>query len=378
MISLFKNKNIFLTSLLLLLLCISCSSDNNTSTNEESDPIAEEMDDDDTQGEEGGEETTGDEGNDDTGEGGEETDNGEGTDEEGTGDEGDDTGEEGTDDEGTGDDEGMDSETGDEEGNDDGGEDTDEDGTADGSNLIFSDEFEGSALDESKWRYQRGAWNGSNVQNCYVDENTTVSDGTLKITAKYEPGHDCFNVPIDFTSGFVQTKDRVFWTYGYFEARVKVPASNSTWPAFWMSPQEEVYGAWPRSGEIDIFEIRGHNMTESSGNAHWGNSSGDRRQEKGVFEYEDATQWHVYAVEWTEGELNFYIDDEWYHTINNFRAPNATEHPGPFNIDFYIRLNMAVGGNFLSEPHNDAYQNIDQLPAVMEVDYVRVYSEKPD
>ena len=341
MITIFKNKGIFLTSLLLL-LCISCSSDNNTNTNEDADPVAEEMDDDETQGEDGGEETEG---------------------EEGTGDEG------------------TDGETGDEEGNDDagdGGEDTDDEGTADASNLIFSDEFEGSELDESKWSYQRGAWNGSNVQNCYVDENTTVSDGTLKITAKYEPGHDCFNVPIDFTSGFVQTKNRVFWTYGYFEARVKVPASNSTWPAFWMSPQEDVYGAWPRSGEIDIFEIRGHNMTESSGNAHWGNSSGDRRQEKGVFQYEDATQWHVYAVEWTEGELNFYIDGEWYHTINNFRAPNATEHPGPFNIDFYIRLNMAVGGTFLSEPHNDAYQNIDQLPAVMEVDYVRVYNEKPD
>jgi beta-glucanase (GH16 family) len=243
--------------------------------------------------------------------------------------------------------------------------------------LIWSDEFEGAALDEEKWTYQRGAWNGSNVQNCYVDENTTVADGVLKITAKYQPGYDCFNTVRDFTSGFVQTKNTINWTYGYFEARVRVPDSDSTWPAFWMSPQEAVYGAWPQSGEIDIFEIRGYDMTKSFGNAHWGISASERRQEKGEYEVGDANNWHVYAVDWVEGELQYYIDGEWYHTINDFRAPNATEHPGPFNIGFFLRLNVAVGGTYLREPYDDANNSINQLPAVMEVDYVRVYSEKP-
>lgn len=246
------------------------------------------------------------------------------------------------------------------------------------NDLIWSDEFDGDVLDETKWSYQRGGWNGSNVQNCYVDENTSVSDGSLIITAKYEPGFDCFNATTDFTSGFIQTKDRIDWTYGYFEARVKLPASNSTWPAFWMSPQDAIYGTWPRSGEIDIFEVKGHDITKSFGNAHWGISASDKRQEKGTFEIEDVTQWHLYAVEWIEGELNFYIDDVWYHTINDFRAPNATVHPGPFNIGYYLRLNMAVGGDFLDEPHNDANHNLNQLPATMEVDYVRVYNKKPD
>jgi len=214
------------------------------------------------------------------------------------------------------------------------------------SGLLWSDEFEGTLLDETKWSYQRGGWNGSNVQNCYVDENTTVENGVLKITSKYEQGYDCFNGAKDFTSGFIQTKDRANWTYGYFEAKVKVPASNSTWPSFWLSPQDPIYGPWPQSGEIDVFEIKGHDMTKSYGNAHWGNVAGDQRQEKGIYEFEDATQWHVYAVEWTEGELNFYIDNVWYHTINDFKEPNATEHPGPFNIGFYIRLNMAVGGDY--------------------------------
>lgn len=266
--------------------------------------------------------------------------------------------------------------------NDDGANNTDDTNdtevTVECADLIWSEEFDGTALDETKWSYQRGGWNGANVQNCYVDENTKVADGSLQITSKYEPGYECFNERKDFTSGFVQTKDRVDWTYGYFEAKVKVPASNSTWPSFWMSPQEALYGPWPQSGEIDVFEIKGHDMTKSYGNAHWGNSATDKRQEKGTYEFDDATQWHVYAVEWNEGELKFYIDNQWYHTINDFKAPNATTHPGPFNVGFYIRLNMAVGGDYLEEPHNDAIQNLEQLPAVMQVDYVRVYSKKPD
>lgn len=340
-----KQKIVIYTLIVLFVVCVSCNSDPITIA----DDTIETVSDDDTQEEETpeeGEETEDDIQNEETGEEGEEPDNDSQDDET----------------EGGGENEETDDAT---------------DETSECSDLIWSDEFEGATLDQSKWRYQRGTWNGSNVQNCYVDENTSVSQGTLKITAKYEPGFDCFDQSRDFTSGFVQTKDRMDWTYGYFEARVKVPASNSTWPAFWMSPQEDVYGVWPRSGEIDIFEIRGHDMTESSGNAHWGNSASDRRQEKGTFEFDDATQWHLYAVEWTEGELNFYIDDQWYHTINNFRDPNATEHPGPFNIGFYLRLNMAVGGDFLSEPHNDANNGIEQLPAVMEVDFVRVYSQKP-
>lgn len=242
--------------------------------------------------------------------------------------------------------------------------------------LVWSDEFEGTVLDTDKWRYQNGGWNGSNVQNCYVEDNTSVVDGSLKITAKYEPGYDCFETTKDFTSGFVQTKDKVNWTYGYFEAKLKVPASNSTWPAFWMSPQEAVYGDWPQSGEIDIFEIKGHDLTKTYGNAHWGISAADKVQNKGVGDVVNADEWHVYAVEWSLGELKFYLDGELYHTINDFKAPNATMHPGPFNIGYYLRINMAVGGNYLAEPHNDANQNIDQLPATMEVDYVRVFQKR--
>lgn len=244
-------------------------------------------------------------------------------------------------------------------------------------NLIWSDEFSGNTLDETKWAYYTWGWNSSEVQNCYRQDNVTVDNGTLKLTASYEPGVTCSSGS-DFSSGFVQTRDKAFWTYGYFEARIKLPASNSTWPAFWMSPQNSEYGEWPRSGEIDIFEVKGHDMSRSYGNAHWGNSGDDKQQDKGTFTFPGSNQadnWHIYAVEWQEGELKFYIDGVHYHTINNFDEPNATTHPGPFNIDFYLRLNVAVGGTYLDAPWNDAYNALDQLPAAMEVDWVRVYQK---
>lgn len=243
-------------------------------------------------------------------------------------------------------------------------------------NLIWQDEFSGTQLDTSKWTYQNGGWNGSNVQNCYVEANTSIANGVLKIDAKYEPGYQCFSNTTDFTSGFIQTKNKMDWTFGYFEARVKLPESNSTWPAIWMSPQDNIYGPWPQSGEIDIFEIKGHDLTKSYGNAHWGNVAGDQQQAKGTYSFaagDDASNWHTYGLEWKLGELHFYIDGNYYHSIDDFDEPNATTHPGPFDIGFYLRINMAVGGNYLSSPWNDAYNGISQLPATMEVDWVRVY-----
>ncbi len=244
--------------------------------------------------------------------------------------------------------------------------------------LVWQDEFNGTTVDDTKWTYQNGAWNGSNVQNCYDPANTSVSGGSLLIEAKHELGFDCFGSPRDFTSGFIQTKNRIDWTFGRFEARIKMPASNSTWPAFWMSPQNAVYGPWPQSGEIDIMEVRGHDMTRSNGNAHWGNNAGDRQQDKQVYTFpagNGADNWHIYTVEWSLGQLDFYIDGNYYGTINNFDEPNATTHPGPFDIGFYLRLNVAVGGTFLNAPWDDANNGIAQLPATMEVDWVRVYQD---
>lgn len=250
--------------------------------------------------------------------------------------------------------------------------------------LVWEDNFDGTELNSNDWGYQTGAWGASEVQACYKKSknNVNVSGGNLKITALYEPNIACGDAGTrDFTSGFIQTRNKKYWTYGYIEARMKLPGNNgSTWPAFWMSPNEAVYGSWPRSGEIDIFETKGHDPSYLAANAHWGVASNNKRQAQGNFNVKTLSpngtnDWHTYAVKWQEGRLDYYIDGQHFHTASNFNAPNATTHPGPFNTPFYIRINLAIGGNYLTPPHNDAHNNSDKFPTTMEVDYVRVYQK---
>lgn len=250
--------------------------------------------------------------------------------------------------------------------------------------LVWKEDFNGTELNSNDWSYQTGAWGASEVQACYKksNNNVNVSGGNLKITALYEPNVACGDAGTrDFTSGFIQTRNKKYWTYGYIEARMKLPGNNgSTWPAFWMSPNEAVYGSWPRSGEIDIFETKGHDPSYLAANAHWGVASNNKRQAQGNFNVKTLSpngtnDWHTYAVKWQEGRLDYYIDGQHFHTASNFNAPNATTHPGPFNTPFYIRINLAIGGNYLTPPHNDAHNNSSKFPTTMEVDYVRVYQK---
>lgn len=211
--------------------------------------------------------------------------------------------------------------------------------------LIWNDEFSGSTLDTTKWGYQKGTWTGQSVQNCYTDssDNLAVSNGTVKITARYQPNFQCFSSTRDFTSAFIQTKNKHSWKYGYFEAKIKMPASNSMWPAFWMSPQDAVYGSWPRSGEIDIMEAKGHSLCAASSDAHWGESGTVKSHVPKRSSINDITQWHTYAVYWREGKLEYFYDGNLVHVISDFSEPNATIYPGPFDQNFFLRLNMAVG-----------------------------------
>ena len=262
-----------------------------------------------------------------------------------------------------------------------------------GYKLVWKDEFDGTTLNRDNWGYQTGGWNSSKVQNYYSDsdKNVSVSDGSLKITAHHEStpiktGSGENEKSYDFSSGFVQTQGKQAWTYGYFEARLKMPnaENGSLWPAFWMSPDKAKYGGWPRSGEIDVLETRSYINNEDrdhdgqikvAADAHWGTGygKGNHRHKQGITYVDGSDEWHTYAVKWQEGKLEYYVDGRHYHTIDNFAAPNATEHPGPFNIPFYLRLNVAVGGDYMTGKYQDAHNSIDKFPATMEVDYVRVY-----
>ena len=260
-----------------------------------------------------------------------------------------------------------------------------------------SDEFNGTSLNTNLWNYYTGGWKDENqqVQNCYTseEENVNVSGGSLNLVGLYKPGKTCTgNTKTgDFTSGFVQTKDKASFKYGYIEARIKMPKNKSTWPGFWMSPSDKQYGEWPNSGEIDIVEAKGSNYKFAASDAHWRDKNtptgqtGGHRSRQGVipstkFDTHDTTEWHTYGVKWTEGKLEYFIDGELHHTITEFKNSNSTGNPnGPFDQNFFLRLNLAIGGNYIDAPWNDAHNSVgaaNDFPATMSVDYVRVYERR--
>ena len=258
---------------------------------------------------------------------------------------------------------------------------------------VWSDEFNEGSLDTNVWSPYIGGWNASEVQGCYTGsaENINVSGGSLNLIGLYKPGVTCNKGKNkDFTSGFIETRDKKTWTYGYFEARIKMPNNKSTWPAFWMSPNEKRYGdGWPMNGEIDIVETKGSDLDYAAADAHWGKSITNKTHKNShkadlPAGFSNTTDWHTYGVKWTEGKLEYFIDGKSYHTVEGFGQPNAATTPhGPFDTPFFLRLNMAIGGNYIDGPGgkwSDAYNVVTEepgtFPATMSVDYVRVYQKR--
>lgn len=257
--------------------------------------------------------------------------------------------------------------------------------------LIWSDEFDGTELDLTKWSYQRGdgsdyvtpGW-GNGESQIYTDstKNVNVSDGTLKITALKEKLPNGY---IGFTSGRIRTltddNEALFSTvFGRIEAKIMIEGGSGIWPAFWMLPADtSVYGKWAASGEIDIMEVKGRVPRMSTGTAHFGREWPANTYKGGDYTFPadtDVRDYHVYAIEWEPGEIRWYIDDVNFFTLRDWfsgHGANAAEytHPAPFDVPFSILLNVAVGGNF--DP--DAIIKDESFPGIMTVDYVRVYQK---
>ena len=235
--------------------------------------------------------------------------------------------------------------------------------------LVWSDEFDGDAVDLTKWEFQIGdgcpnlcGW-GNNELQYYRAENAVVEDGLLKIIALRQTfgGRQ-------YTSVRMRSLNKGDWTYGRFEARIRLPEGQGIWPAFWMLPTDEVYGGWPRSGEIDIMEMVGHEPATVHGTIHfgdpWPNNSftgNSYRLSQGKF----SDDFHHFAVEWGLGVIYWYVDGTRYSTKtkNDLLGKNW-----PFDQQFHLLLNLAVGGNWPGNPDASTV-----FPQVMEVDYVRVY-----
>lgn len=237
--------------------------------------------------------------------------------------------------------------------------------------LVWSDEFEGESVDTTKWKFETGAhgWGNNEWQNYTAGENSTVSDGTLKITArKVGAGQKAG----DYTSSRMNSRET--FTYGRMEVRAKVPdlKGNGVWPAVWMLGANIGEIGWPDCGEIDIMEYVSfapdeiHFSIHSKANNHVEGT----QVTSGALPLETVEEeFHNYGILWSEDYIKFYLDDIDNVKLTFNKPKNPTQANWPFDKPFYFLLNVAVGGNWGGQ------KGVDDaiFPSTMEVDYVRVY-----
>ncbi len=238
--------------------------------------------------------------------------------------------------------------------------------------LIWADEFDYSGHPDPKnWVYDvgDGGWGNNELQFYTANtlDNARVLNGRLVIEA-----HQDSSYPKGFTSARLLTRGKASWKYGYIEVRAKLPKGIGTWPAIWMLPEENKYGGWPKSGEIDIMEHVGYVQGEIHGTVHTESFNHTKGTQKGAqIQVDDCSEeFHIYAINWTRDKIDFYLDGEKYHTFEN---THKGSEDWPFDHPFHLIVNIAVGGNWggAKGVANDIW------PQRMEIDYVRVYNANP-
>ena len=283
-------------------------------------------------------------------------------------------------------------------------------GVPNGYKLAFSDEFNGTSLDTSKWGYQYGCFDpGQRSQAQYTDssENVSVHDGYLNLTARYSPtktkwdgsqvprtcknGSTTYDAP--FTSGMITTKksdgEVLYAAPGsgfYAEARIKLPSARSSWSSFWGTGTK---GGWPGNGEIDIFESKGYDPSYLMSNVHTPRVGNPKKteQHQGMMKGDTASsqsEFHTYGMLKTADAIEFYFDGKLTHRVRMSDIKGDNPFADPEN-NLVLKLNHMVGGNYLTNANDwsdktyvdatgfaDDYKSADG--ATMYVDYVRVYT----
>lgn len=246
----------------------------------------------------------------------------------------------------------------------------------DGETPLWSDEFDGPAIRLDNWGFDSGAggWGNAELQT-YTNgaSNAFIADGMLVIRA-LRSGNG-------YTSARLVTRDKRRFRYGRIEARIKGPSVATTaaqtgltdpgaWPAFWLLPQDNAYGGWPSSGEIDIWELGGLQPSVISGAVHWNGSSAGSdpvsHSRTRTLTAPAANDFHVYGITWSETFIRWYVDGQEILAFDHTQPLAGRE---PFKEDFYVVLNLAVGGSFArtGDPNPANY------PQSLYVDWIRYY-----
>jgi len=232
---------------------------------------------------------------------------------------------------------------------------------------VCADEFNGNDVDGNSWQKINKGNNPNNELQFYTPraQNIEVSNGTLKLIARKE-SYSSGGVQRNYTSGKIDSQNKLTFKYGKFEARMKLPRGKGTWPAFWMLGQNISSAGWPKCGEIDVMEHAQdlNNLGAAIHTQAYNHTIGT--QKTGTYQISDYdTGFHIYGVEWSAEKLSFKVDGNAYFTITKAQL-GSTEAQWPFDQPFFLILNHAVGGAWGGTPDDSLY------PHTTEVDWVRV------
>lgn len=239
-----------------------------------------------------------------------------------------------------------------------------------GYTLAWANEFNSGGLDATAWSNQDGdgcpslcGW-GNNELEYYTGrpQNLFFQDGKLIIEANKEQyGTRAY------TSSKIITAGKKTFKYGRIDIRAKLPKGKGIWPAFWMMPQASVYGNWPTSGEIDIMEMVGHEPNKTHGTIHYGPGPASTQISRSTTIPNGtlADEFHVYSLEWKQDQIRWLLDGQVFSTVVKADLNGVLY---PFNEEFFLIFNLAVGGNWPGAPDASTY-----FPQWLIVDYVRVY-----
>jgi len=251
-----------------------------------------------------------------------------------------------------------------------------------GYTLYWHDEFDQyeGRLSDKDWNYEvhPAGWVNAELQRYEDDEKYAyVKNGELVIQSLKEVDADG---NVSYVSGRVTTQHKHALKYGYIEARIKVPTGKGFLPAFWMMPEEEEhYGQWPKCGEIDIMEVLGNNINTNYGTLHFGEPHKQNQGSVTLKSGDFHSEYHTFAVEWKPNSFRWYVDGEMYYECNDWYTNDSSgnpiaDYPAPFNQQFHVILNVAVGGNWPGDPDENTV--FDEENSSMKIDYVRMFRKK--
>lgn len=275
-------------------------------------------------------------------------------------------------------------------------------GQQDGWQLVWSDEFNGHSVDRGNWNFEEDCWGGGNEERqCYTarDANADVRDGVLIITAHRED-HTGPALPLaqrqagagsdaaatrPFTSAKLTTRGKAAWQYGRIEVRARLPQGQGTWPAIWMLPEDNQFGTWAASGEIDILEAvnlgvpcaecPGGRENTILGTLHFGGQWPDNALASTEIAFPEVLDgFHTYGIIWERGRVRWTVDGRIYaeKRAGDWSTTGSTDPDAPFNHPFHLILNLAIGGG-LPEGRGLGGVSEQGFPKQMVVDWVRVW-----